>query len=205
MGEEISEMIPILTATVGTNADLIPKVFELYVKKRDKIADVTYGKGVFWKNINKSNYEVFESDLVTGIDFRHLPYKEDYFDCVILDPPYMHGGKTALKGISKCYRNRETAEHSSHEALIRLYASGILETVYVLKKHGILLLKTQDEIEGGKQRFTHVEFIQLLEIFGFKIIDLFILVQSTIPAMQFDYQKTARKNHSYLIVAEFRR
>lgn len=45
----------------------------------------------------------------------------------------------------------------------------------------------------------------LLDIFGFIRLDLFVLMQNSVPVMRYDYQKSARKNHSYLIVAEFRR
>ena len=191
----------ILTAKVGTNADLLPEVFELYVRKGSIVADVTYGKGVFWKNIDKSKYVVLESDILTGVDFRKLPYEDRSIDCVVFDPPYMHGGATVKSSINKCYKN----ENDTHESIIRLYASGIIEAARVLCKKGKILVKTQDETESGKQRLSHVEVIQLLELFGYRIIDLFVLVQKTIPAMREIYQKTARKNHSYLVVAEFRR
>lgn len=193
--------MPILTARTGGNADLLPDVFELYVSQGSIVADVTYGRGVFWKNIVKSNYTVLESDLMTGVDFAELPYDDDSIDCLILDPPYMHGGSTVKESINVCYRNN----NDSHESIARLYGAGIIEAARVLKKKGIILVKTQDETESGRQRLTHVEVIQMLEIFGFRIIDLFVLVQESIPAMRVNYQKTARKNHSYLIVAQFRR
>jgi hypothetical protein len=59
--------------------------------------------------------------------------------------------------------------------------------------------------ESGKQCFSHVELIQLLKMFGFEVIDLFVMVQSTIPITGRGPQKSARKNHSYALVARFRR
>jgi len=70
---------------------------------------------------------------------------------------------------------------------------------------GKVLVKCQDEIESNRQRLTHCEVIQLLELFGFRIVDILVLVQETVPAMRYDFQKTARKNHSYLVVGELRR
>jgi DNA modification methylase len=191
----------ITTAYTGTNADLFPEVFKMHVEDGSTIADVTYGKGVFWKKIDKALYEVLESDLMTGVDFTNLPYQDRSIDVLILDPPYMHGGATVKESINKCYQNK----NDSHESVVRLYAGGILESARVLKKKGKIIVKTQDEIESGKQRMTHIEIINLLELFGYSVIDLFILVQSTVPAMRVNYQKTARKNHSYAIIAEFRR
>src|SRR3990167_10644603 len=165
----------IVTAAVGTNADLLPNVFALYVPDGSVVADVTYGRGVFWKQIDESKYEVLKSDLVMNvIDFRQLPYESDSVDCLILDPPYMHGGKTIKKSINKCYRN----ENGSHESVIRLYAGGILEAARVLRKGGRVIIKCQDEIESGKQQLSHIEISHLLEILGFRTLDMFVLVQN---------------------------
>lgn len=192
---------PILTGRVGTNADIFPSILKMYVEEGSIIADVTYGRGVFWKNVNKDKYHLRASDIEDGIDFRALPYGVDSIDALILDPPYMHGGATVKSSINECYKNQNT----SHESVVRLYAGGILEAARVLKKKGRIIVKTQDEIESGRQRHTHIEIIQLLETFGFRILDTFVLLQTTIPAMRENYQRSARKNHSYAIVAEFRR
>lgn len=194
-------MALILTAKVGTNADLIPDALELYVEHGAVVADVTYGKGVFWKKVDRDQYKLYPSDIETGVDFSNLPYEDNSIDLLVLDPPYMHGGETVKESINACYKNK----NSSHESVIRLYAKGIIEAARVLKKRGKIFIKAQDEIESGKQRFSHIEIMELLETFGFHILDLLVLVQRGIPAMREKYQKTARKNHSYLVVAEFRR
>lgn len=195
-------MKPILSATVGNNADLIKNVWELYKPEIGSvIADVTFGRGVFWKNIDLTGYDFRPSDLMTGIDFRDLPYQDGEIDLLVLDPPYMHGGATIKESINRCYKNQNT----SHESVFRLYAGGILEASRVLKKGGMIWVKTQDEIESGKQRFTSREVMTFMEMSGFQIVDLFLLVQNTIPAMREKYQKSARKNHSYLIVGKYRR
>ena len=192
---------PILTARTGSNADLIPDILKMYVNPGDSVADVTYGKGVFWRNVETDKYKLLATDLMDGVDFGNLPYEDGTIDALILDPPYMHGGATVKKSINDCYRNQNT----SHESVCRLYGKGILEAARVLKKGGRIIVKTQDEIESGRQRHTHIELVQLLEIFGFRVLDTFVLVQESIPAMRESYQKTARKNHSFALVGEFRR
>jgi len=191
----------ILTSLVGNNSDLIARVSDMYLKHGDTVADVTFGRGVFWKKTDLSKINFLPTDLQEGIDFSNLPYDDASIDTLILDPPYMHGGKTVKKSINKCYLNKNT----SHESVVRSYALGILEASRVLKKHGAIWVKTQDEIESGKQRFTHIEIIKCLEMFGFTVIDLFVLVQEVVPAMREKYQKTARKNHSYMIIGKFKR
>src|SRR5438552_2255896 len=39
----------IFTGYQGTSEDVFPNVLSLYVRPGSKVADVTYGKGVFWK------------------------------------------------------------------------------------------------------------------------------------------------------------
>lgn len=191
----------ILSACIGTNADLIKNAFELYVKKGSTVADVTFGKGVFWQKINKEAFKLLATDLQTGVDFRTLPYDDKSIDVLLLDPPYMHGGATVKQSIKKCYKN---SGNGSHFDIVRLYAAGILEAARVLKKKGIIMVKCQDEIESAKQRWSHEEIGQLLDLFGFLRKDLMILMQKTEPARRFDYQNTARKNHSYLLIGELR-
>jgi DNA modification methylase len=196
----INVMNVIKTANVGSNADLLPIVLRMYAKQGDVIYDVTYGKGVFWKNADMGIYDFKPTDLLSGTDFKALPYSDSTGDILVLDPPYMHGGATIKKSINDCYKNQNT----SHESVIRLYAGGILEAARVLKKGGQIWVKCQDEIESGKQRMSHCELIELLQMLGFSLVDMFVLVFDGTPAMRENYQKTARKNHSYLIVAKFK-
>jgi hypothetical protein len=194
--------MPILTATRGTNADLLPQILELYVPEGSVIADVTYGKGTFWKQVDISKYDLRPTDLMTGVDFRHLPYSDASIDVFVLDPPFMHTGATVHVSINSRYHNEN---NTSHESVIRLYAAGILEAARVLKKKGVLIVKAQDECESGRQRFSHVELINLLELFGFEVLDLFVLVRNGIPMIRQPRQHHARKNHSYALVGRFRR
>jgi len=46
----------------------------LYVPPGATVADVTYGKGAFWKDVAAQPYQVLASDVSIGIDCRALPY-----------------------------------------------------------------------------------------------------------------------------------
>lgn len=136
-------------------------------------------QGVVWQQVDQSKYRVLKSDLyrqveesVMPYDSGHLPYDGHSLDGFLFDPPYMHGGGvTSIKeSLNKCYLN---ANHG-HESVVRLYASGLLEAVRVLKRGGILIVKCQDEIESSRQRLTHCELITLMEMLGFEIPDLFL-------------------------------
>ena len=75
----------------GGNAEVFPLILDLHVPDGAKIADVTWGKGVFWRDVDVAKYELHPTDIAGGVDCRDLPYADDSFDCVVLDPPYMEG------------------------------------------------------------------------------------------------------------------
>ena len=81
----------VFSAYVRNNEEIFPLILSLYVPVGAEIADVTYGKGVFWKRINQADYHLHFSDIKMGIDCRNLPYDNQSMDCVVLDPPYMEG------------------------------------------------------------------------------------------------------------------
>jgi hypothetical protein len=54
------------------------------VPKGSIVADVTWGKGVFWKNVPEGLYDVRATDIATGVDCRALPYTDSSMDCVVL-------------------------------------------------------------------------------------------------------------------------
>src|SRR5438874_244664 len=153
----------IFSAHQGTNDDVFPQVLKLYVPKGSTVADVTYGKGVFWKKIEKTDYELKATDLKDGIDCGKLPYKDATIDCVVFDPPYMHTpGGTAHQNhqnFESYYYNNGTShsEKKYHEAVLDLYFRGSSEAYRVLRPGGVFIVKCQDEVCANKQRMTHVE------------------------------------------------
>ena len=86
----------VFSAHVGSNDDVFPQVLSLYVAPGSTVADVTHGKGVFWRNVPAGMFRLLPSDAATGTDCRDLPYGDSAIDCVVFDPPYMHtpGGTT---------------------------------------------------------------------------------------------------------------
>jgi len=188
----------ILTAKVGNNSDLFPDILDVYANKYDVIIDVTYGKGVFWRNVDISKYTFHPSDILTGVDYNHLPYKNDSVDIMVFDPPYM--GHNGGKGYAVA-RNYNVDVPKYHKDYIpRLYFGAMAESTRVLRKGGHLIIKCQDEIQSGKQNMNHITIIQHAIESGWRVEDLFILVQKGTPIMRHPYQKHARKNHSYFVV-----
>lgn len=203
----ISTNALIFSAHQGTNDDLFPQILSLYVPPGSTVADVTYGKGVFWKKVEKGTYKIRATDLKTGVDCRKLPYEDASIDCVVFDPPYMHTpGGTAHQN----HQNFESYYHNNgtenpivkyHEAVLDLYFKGSAEAYRVLKPNGTLIIKCQDEVCANRQRLTHVEIINELDAKGYFVEDLFVLVRTNRPGVsRILKQNHARKNHSYFLV-----
>jgi tRNA G10 N-methylase Trm11 len=198
----------VFSAHVGTNDEVFPEVLELYVPPGSRVADVTYGKGVFWKRVDVERYELLASDLKTGVDCRALPYEDASLDAVVFDPPYMHTpGGTAHNGhqnFETYYRNNNGSAASGrkyHEAVLDLYFAAADEAWRVLRPEGVYVLKCQDEVCANRQRLTHVEIVNHLSEIGFVVEDLFVVVRKNRPGVsRVMRQVHARKNHSYFVV-----
>lgn len=200
----------IFSAYHATNDAVFPHVLKLYVPEGSLVADVTYGKGVFWKQIPRGAYDLRATDLRDGVDCRKLPYGDTMFDCVVFDPPYMHTpGGTAHQNhqnFENYYFNNgiENGGKKYHEAVLDLYFRGAREAYRVLKPDGVYIVKCQDEVCANQQRLTHVEIINELATMGFVVEDLFVVLRKNKPGVsRMLRQVHARKNHSYFLV--FRR
>jgi hypothetical protein len=196
----------VFSAYHGTNDEVFPYVLSLYVAPGQTVADVTHGKGVFWRNIPRDTYRLLPSDLSTGVDCRELPYEDATIDCVVFDPPYMHtpGGTAHVnhQNYEGYYRNNvSSSDKKYHEAVLDLYFTAAEEAFRVLKPEGIYIVKCQDEVCANQQRLTHVEVINGLSDRGFVAEDLFVVVRNGKPGVsRILRQVHTRKNHSYFLV-----
>lgn len=203
----------VVSAYVGSNAEVFPKVLALHVPVGSVVADVTYGKGIFWKNIPAGLYELKSSDMAMGVDCCSLPYELGSIDCVVLDPPYMEGlfrnsvdqmaGGGTYAAFRETYSNGEETVGGPkwHAAVVDLYFRAGREAFRVLRDNGILIVKCQDEVSANRQNLTHIEIIDEYEKLGFYTKDLFVVVRPNRPGVsRLKKQVHARKNHSYFIV-----
>ncbi len=206
----------ILSSHGGDNADLFPTVLSLHVPKGARIADVTYGTGVFWRKVNVSEYEFYPSDMKSGVDARALPYEDNWLDALVLDPPYMEGlyrksedhlaGGGSHNAFRSYYSDGKATDmkHAGlkyHDLVVDMYMQCALEARRVLKKDGIFIVKCQDEVSANRQKLTHVELIYGYEAMGFYCKDLFVYTRSNKPVVaRLIKQEHARKNHSYFLV-----
>ncbi len=203
----------VLTAHVGGNAEVFPELLNLHVPKGATVADVTWGKGVFWQKIPAGRYNVLATDLKTGIDCRNLPYGDGSVDCVVLDPPYMEGlfrksthhmaGGGSHAAFRENYSDGKARSGGPkwHAAVTDLYFNAGQEAHRVLRGEGVLIVKCQDEVSANRQWLTHVEIINKYASYGFYCKDLFVVVRTNRPVIaRLKKQVHGRKNHSYFLV-----
>jgi 16S rRNA G966 N2-methylase RsmD len=215
--EQVSTEDVVLSAHVGGNDEVFPEILDLHVDSGATVADVTYGKGVFWRQVPTGRYDFTATDIdpsrspnfTEGVDCRDLPYDDASFDCVVLDPPYAEGFyETHDKPSDNDFwiKDRYVGEHGEqsatyHEAVLEMYAAAGKEAHRVLRDGGILITKLQDEVSRNEQRLTHIEVTDIYEEMGFHTKDLFVVVRQDTPTVGKMYeQRRARKNHSYFLV-----
>lgn len=204
----------VMSAHVSGNADVFPQILALHVPDGAKIADTTYGSGVFWKKVDLSRYELLATDIADGVDCRDLPYDNECLDAAVLDPPYMEGllrnnkdhkaGAGTHSAFRNYYSNGDEVNEGGpkwHAAVADLYYRAGKEAHRVLKPKGIYIVKCQDEVSANRQWLTHVEIINHYEKLGFYAKDIFVIVrQNKAGVARLKKQVHARKNHSYFLV-----
>ncbi len=193
---------------------MFPQILTLHVPKGAVVADVTYGKGVFWRDVPEDAYTVLATDLQTGTDATELPYGDASLDALVLDPPYMEGlfrraashmaGGGSHAAFRDHYSDGKPANGDGprwHEAVLDLYFRAGAEAKRALKVGGVFIVKCQDEVSANRQRLTHVELIEHFQRHDFYCKDLFVVVRPNRPAVsRVKKQVHARKNHSYFLV-----
>lgn len=194
----------VYTSITGNNADLIATVADLYTRSGSLIVDVTWGRGAFWR---RTSHVPIGSDVSPDLaphvacDFRKLPYRDNSVDVVVLDPPYVHNpGNHITNGR---YNNAATTSGMYHEDIMRLYEDGMREAWRVLRPNGQTWVKCKDQVESGRQCWSHIELHDIAIKLGFFARDLFVITpDSRTTPNRWARQIHARKNHSYLWVFE---
>lgn len=220
--EEDEELV--VSSYVARNNEVFPRVLNLHVEEGASIADVTWGKGVFWKDVDLSRYEVYASDLDpdktpsgNSVDCRNLPYEDNSLDVVVLDPPYAEGyyrrnkdmlaGKGSHASFRDSYSNGQVLDTNGnkyHQAVLDVYLKAGIEARRVLKEDGTFIVKVQDEVSANTQELTHMQISNYYEgQLDMYSKDLFVVTRNNTPAVSgMNKQIHARKNHSFFMVYE---
>lgn len=188
--------------------EIIKNILSLHVPNHKIDADVTYSKGVFYKDNNvpvpKYCFDIIpQADYVVKADCRNLPLCDESVSCVMYDPPFLATtGKSLKSNENNNLINKRFGVYSSEKELHQFYIDSMKEAYRILKDDGILIFKCQDKISSGKQYLSHVFIINEAVKLGLYPKDLFVLLAKSriVADWQVANQKNARKFHSYFIV-----
>jgi hypothetical protein len=192
----------------GNNHDAIKNIMVLYNIEQFDL-DCTYSKGSFWKDIKqpkvKTDLIALHDDVIVA-DSEALPFENGSIGSTMYDPPFVICGKKYKenKEGSSIIAKRFTG-YQTYDELKTNYYNTLSELYRITKEGGLVVMKTQDTVSGGKNHFTHVMVMQMALSLGFYPRDLFILTAkgriSSFGA-KWHKQEHARKHHSYFWVFE---
>jgi len=189
----------VISAHIGTNAGLMASVAKLWIAPSDRVADVTYGRGVFWREL--PDIQVESSDLLDGVDCRKLPYADASFDVLVFDPPYQpaHGQPDRTFGVGTSYEINRTSLQTINDVL-KLYADGLREAGRVVRPGGRVFVKCQDLTYNHRLHLVHLDVLRCMVAAGFDLADMFVLVNQSRMPQPTKRQQRAHRAHSYLLI-----
>jgi DNA modification methylase len=190
----------------NSNYDAIKNIMFLYNIERFDL-DCTYSKGAFWKDlpgpINKSDlYPV--NDNVIQASSENLPFPDASMNSIMYDPPFVIAGATYRQnkeGSSIMAKRFEG--YTTYNDLMKNYYNTLKELYRITIKNGLVVMKCQDTVSGGKNHFTHSMIMNMAMQIGFYPKDLIILnsnVRLNSFGTKWTKQEHARKYHSYFWV-----
>lgn len=179
-----------------TNAEMIEDVVRLnYIQPTDRVLDMTWGSGVWWKTYRHRGPFVAicndpvrpgsdilkmpapaENVVAVTADFRALPDTELFapgsYRVVVLDPPYVSKGGRDTSTIPRflaAYGLRDAA--SSPRALHAYNVGALREAIRMTAPGGYILVKCMDYISSGElQLATHWMLNDALDL-GLKCVE----------------------------------
>lgn len=194
-----------------TNYDVIKNIMKLYEIEQFDL-DCTYSTGSFWKNLKEPKIKSDIEPVVEGVleyNSENLPFEDGSMKSTMYDPPFVIVGKTFKenkKGSSVIAKR--FSGFGTFEELKSNYYKSLKELYRITEDKGIVVMKCQDQVSGGKNYFSHILIMAMAEQIGFYNKDLFILtskVRMTSMGGRWKKQQHARKYHSYFIVLEKRK
>ena len=201
------DFIPV-RSVYNSNFEVISNIMTLY--KIDQFdLDCTYSRGLFWKNLPppkiKTDLVPITDDTIEA-DSENLPFECGSMKSIMYDPPFVISGKLYKEnkeGSSVIAKRFEG--YTNYKLLTENYYNTLKELYRITTDGGLVVMKCQDTVSGGKNHFTHVMIINMAMKIGFYPKDLFVLVaKMRINSFggKWKKQEHARKFHSYFLILQ---
>lgn len=187
-----------LIKSVSTSqSEILQGIITLHLKDDHFGADLTYSKGVFWKKIKEPElkFDLYpqKPDVRPLEEAYALPAES--LQSIIVDLPFLLN--PSLSGLITERFSAFVSEKEMYEANRNL----IFLSHHLLRRHGILVMKTMDSSYGLRQLWVSDFVVREAERAGFQLLDKFILTANKRPiSTQGQRQHHARKFHSYFFV-----
>ena len=189
--------------------DILKSIMELCGIERF-CADVTYGNGKFYGDIEQPAFKGDISPQLPGIiqcSSSTLPVDDRTFKSLVFDPPFLTYVRVAREGNGNMIMAKRFGGYWRYDELEKHYRETLIEAHRVLDKKGIMVFKCQDIIHNHKMHCTHMNIMEWSKGL-FRLKDLFILPAKSRMAIpqqkgtKKKVQKHARIFHSYFMVLE---
>lgn len=180
--------------------EILCNILRLYVPEGRFECDFTYSIGNFYKHITQPNLKFDkypQADCVLPLE-KAEQIQTSSLNSVVVDLPFIVKDKSNINEQSKIalrfkYFNSVAELYKVNEDMLNL-------SFKVLKRGGILVVKTMDVCAAGGQVWvSDYVYHKAIEL-GFELLDKFILVSPSMYVFMKGTQKHARKYHSYFLV-----
>lgn len=180
---------PIYSTIMGDSSDVMAAIFSPQLTYAPKpgsvIADMTYGRGVFWKKIDAAAYTIVGADIVPkeGVsllqDARQPALRDGACDVVVLDPPFGNGSTTPRTRMQSGY---ELHSLRTPKEITHWYWDAMDAAFALLRPKGLLIVKCMDIVDSGKQRW--ITMAVMLRAMDHEAIDRFTMVPRNQPTLR---------------------
>lgn len=160
------------------NADLTASLLKFY--KHIPVPEHLYDKYPQLPNVR----DLDEADSLPDLSFSSIIYDLPFIVCA--------GSKSLIKERFTYFDSVEELFKANNEMLCRAYR--------LLKKEGLLVIKTMDVCSGGKQYWVSDYILRKSQDIGLELLDKFILIADKRMFNNTKKQHYARKYHSFFFV-----
>ena len=194
-----------IKTTQYKNDSILKDILHLYCNDAPTFeCDLTFSVGNFYQTKKEFflpyppfKYDKFPANEdVHPLDKAEEELEDDSLNSVIADPPFLIGTSKSMTKMAQRFTKFQT-EDECKEANKNL----LTIAYHKLKKGGILAYKIQDtKISADYQSWEHIWLYNMAEELGFKMVDMFVLVSNNNGTPLTGTQRSAKKNHSYIMV-----
>jgi len=198
-------MNPLIKSLEFEQNIILDSIEKLYLPNGFDV-DLTYGNGSFYKNRKQPSVKLDLQPLFPDViqaNSTQLPLKDNSFNSIMFDPPFLTYVKSAREHTSKSGKKSIMASrfggYWKYSELVDHYFRTIQESFRILKPKGFLVIKCQDIIHNHSFHCTHQLVMNYANLIGFNSVDLFVLgAKHRINIKK--TQKHSRIFHSYFLV-----